>query len=169
MRFITSKANSLFPLMAGAVVLSMSCNSPLLNHADANDHRNRDNGQFSDESCPLAFPAAKLCASITFASQPVEREDNEAVVRFWSMEAGSASGPYVSPTSDVGVELWMPSMGHGSAKVKVNPARDSGNAVIPGVFDAMPIYFVMGGDWEVWVQLKQGKKVIERAKIDLML
>ncbi|MBI3554828.1 MAG: FixH family protein, partial [Deltaproteobacteria bacterium] len=61
----------------------------------------------------------------------------------------------------VGVKLWMPAMGHGSSPVNVAHAVDQGGANVPGVFKATNVYFVMPGDWDVHVQLKNGSKVVE--------
>ena len=68
-----------------------------------------------------------------------------------------------TPKIMVAVKLWMPSMGHGSSPVKLDHAKDAGHADVPGVFEVTHVYFVMPGDWEIHVQLKNGPKVIEDA------
>lgn len=58
-----------------------------------------------------------------------------------------------SPTEEISVELWMPSMGHGSRPTVVKPVLDAAGAAVPGAFEVSKVYFVMGGDWEVRVHL----------------
>lgn len=55
----------------------------------------------------------------------------------------------------------MPSMGHGSRPVKV---EEVSGAI--GVYDATNVIFIMGGPWEIWVQLKNGSEILDQAKVD---
>ncbi len=48
---------------------------------------------------------------------------------------------------DVSVLLWMPSMGHGSAPVKLDKLG-------PAQFRVTNVYFIMPGDWEIRLSLK---------------
>ena len=54
-------------------------------------------------------------------------------------------------------------MGHGSSPVKIAPGS------VAGVFSATEVFFVMPGEWEIWIQLKEGTKVFDQAKIDYKL
>ena len=78
-----------------------------------------------------------LCASISYEAKPVMGEAFEFVVDL----AGDAS-----TVSGIKAELWMPSMGHGSAPVRVE--RVNANQ-----FLVTEAYFVMGGDWVVNVEV----------------
>ncbi len=163
---------SLSWLLAGCL------NSPLLNHADADQVRTPapaqkqqdKNGQGEESAVPAAtcafvFTAPDLCASLEWKTQPTDEQKGAFVLRFWDSRSGTEHGPYVTPGYNVAVKLWMPDMGHGSSPVKVAQAVDASGAAIPGVFNASDVYFVMGGHWEIWVQLKQDKQVISQAKI----
>lgn len=159
----------------------LACESPILNHADANDLRKTSNFDPNSDSrltstCPLSFAKSKLCASLEWLSPPSldEEKPGRVRVRFWSAETGSPSGPYVNVDSQtsglkVGVKVWMPDMGHGSAPVKVGASKDSQGGAITGVYESQEIYFSMGGHWEVFVQLKQGTAVVEQTKLDVNL
>lgn len=160
---------------------SMSCQSPILNHANAQPspspsastsptaEKTTDEQEPLVKECHLSFPQSGLCASLTWDKNATEEEAGEITLRFWNAKEGTVNGPYVSPTNLVAVKLWMPSMGHGSSPVRVNPVKDASGAEIPGIFKATDVFFMMGGDWEIWIQLKQDKKVIEQAKIDIRI
>lgn len=152
-------------------------NSPLLNHADAdqvragasaaNQGKNSDNAEAAvpAASCPFVFADQGLCASLEWKTLPTDEQKGAFVLRFWDSRSGTEHGPYVNPPYSVGVKLWMPDMGHGSSPVKIAQAADASGAALPGVFNVTDVYFVMGGHWEIWVQLKQDKQVVSQAKI----
>lgn len=149
-------------------ILSTGClSSPLLNHADASAPR-ASLAQF-DPNCPLFYKTENLCASLTWTKPATEDERGEFTLRFWDRDAATPNGPYVDPSHSVFVKLWMPSMGHGSSPVKVVPTVDASGTHVPGVYDASEVYFVMPGAWEIWVQLRQGKQVLDEAKIDIQI
>lgn len=154
-----------------ATVFTTSCGqSPLLHHAEAQAGE-APQTIAADPKCPLRFSRIGLCGSITW----IRHQSNDGLgaftMRFWNADGGSALGPYLAPPVVPSVRLWMP-MGHPSfypptyPSLAVAPARDEAKHVIPGVFEATNVYFMMGGDWEIWIQFKDGKKLIDRAKID---
>lgn len=49
---------------------------------------------------------------------------------------------------EVSVELWMPSMGHGSSPVSVEK-------IDLGTFRASQVFFTMPGDWEIRVEVRE--------------
>ena len=55
---------------------------------------------------------------------------------------------------DFSLFLWMPSMGHGSSPVTIKK-------IATGVYDISDVYFIMDGDWQIRVQLKNGATVTE--------
>jgi len=152
----------------------MACDAPVLNHRypdpnlKAQGHRASMNSE-GNTSCPLSFPSAHLCASLTWDHSPTQEEDNPFKLRFWSADQGTESGPYVNPEKTVFAKLWMPSMGHGSSPIKLSPSRDSSGDVIPGIFEASQVYFIMGGAWEVRVQLRAGTRVDEESIFSVSL
>lgn len=78
-----------------------------------------------------------LCANISYNGYPVTGEAFEFVV--------DLAGDTASVTG-IKAELWMPSMGHGSAPVRIE--RLSANQ-----FLVTEAYFVMDGDWVVNVEV----------------
>lgn len=52
------------------------------------------------------------------------------------------------------VDLWMPSMGHGSSPVVIKKLGT-------GIYDVSEVYFIMDGDWQLRLRLKNGSTLIE--------
>lgn len=149
-------------------VAAVGCGqSPLLNHANAKP-KGAASAQDNTE-CPLSFPKHGLCASISWLKEPTEDTKGEFYLRFWKAGFGTEAGPYVTPENKAFVKLWMASMGHGSSPVALNLAKDQAGNEIAGVFLASDVFFVMPGEWEIWVQLKKDKQVLEQAKKDYTL
>lgn len=156
----------------------VSCgNSPLANHKNAgsiseataaslNAGQTSPSGDQtpSDEStvsvrsgspsstCKLQFKKSALCVSLAFDRNPQVGEDSSFVLKFWKP---GAERTYVDPPSTLHVFLWMPSMGHGSAKVKIEHPET-------GTFDVTNVYFTMPGVWDVHIQLiDNNQKVLD--------
>ncbi len=167
-----------FFLVALMTASSGCLTSPLLNHAQAKNRnleqsleiRTPDslpNSEPQLADCTLAFPKQNLCASLTWEKMPTDDETGTFTLRFWDPSVGTVNGPYVSPAQSVSAMLWMPSMGHGSSPIHVSPELDASGAAIPGIFNATGAYFSMPGHWQMRVQLKQDRQVVEEAKLDL--
>jgi hypothetical protein len=127
--------------------------SPLLNHVNA-DTLVRER-EAVDPACPLHFARTGYCASLTWETMPTDDVEGEFTLRFWKPDRATASGPYADPAPTVAVKLWMPAMGHGSAPVTVTRETE-------GVYRATGASFVMPGEWEIQVQLKNGVQMLEQ-------
>jgi len=152
------------PVMSLALFTAGCLSSPLLHHADADQGSNQVHN-LASSGCALSFPNAGLCASMQWTQTPSDDEGGQFILRFWSATQGTENGPFIDPGQAVGIKIWMPSMGHGSSPVRLAAGVDASGAVIPGVFQGTEAYFMMHGEWEIWVQLKQGRQVLEQAKI----
>jgi hypothetical protein len=62
----------------------------------------------------------------------------------------------VNPNGQWLIKLWMPSMGHGSSPVKISQALGTAGAPLDGVFNVTNVFFVMPGEWEIRVIVKDG-------------
>lgn len=154
--------------LTSSFILVGCLDSPLFNHADASPAALKQ-PLTEDQSCPLKFEKEGLCASMAWTKLPSDEEKGEFTLRFWQSASGTESGPYVTPSGSVFVKLWMPGMGHGSSPVTVKSAVDAGGLSVPGVFFASDVYFVMPGEWEIWVQLRQDRVVTDQAKVDVKI
>lgn len=67
------------------------------------------------------------------------------------------------------VVLWMPSMGHGSSPTRIEPATDiNGNKII-GKYIVRKVFFIMDGDWEVRIELKDSLGRTETQSFNIMI
>ena len=132
--------------------------SPLLNHTYPVRHPESVAIQSEDSlTCKMEFQSGSLCADFIWVKEPNGSDEGSMKVYFWEK---NQPGTYADRGAlQLGVKLWMPDMGHGSQKVKVEQ-------VLKGVYDATEIMFVMGGVWEIQFQLKDGSgKVLEVQKV----
>jgi hypothetical protein len=144
--------------------------SPLLSHDNAIDNLDQPSDLQVEalSACPLDFPGQDLCASLAWLQKPLDDEKGELLLRFWKKSTPplSDTGPFIDPPFSVTAKLWMPDMGHGSSPTRVVPEKSINGDVLPGEYRVQEVYFVMPGKWEIWVELKQDRTVMTRAKID---
>lgn len=101
-------------------------------------------------ACQISLPKSNLCASLTWTVPSVPRKKKGAFeLRF----TRPGSNELVDAPATVGVVLWMPSMDHGSSPVTVERKGR-------GLYLATDVYFVMGGEWDIIVQLLQGEEEV---------
>jgi hypothetical protein len=162
--------NPWYVLMFLPLCASACGNSPLLNHETASGGNSApsDHSSFQSPdahtlgSCSLEFAQSGLCASLTWDSTPSTEQENEFTLRFWDKANGSAAGPYRDVADELTVQLWMPSMGHGSSPVQI---ASQGT----GVYAVSHAYFIMPGTWEVRVQLKRNHQLLEQSVVQVKL
>lgn len=161
---------------ATAAFLSGCGNSPLLHHVEADGRASlsvpgSDGAARSPSGgdCPIALPKAGLCATLEWtraAGDPDNSPDHSGerafTLQFREPAAGGGPGAPVDPRHDLGVQLWMPSMGHGSSPVSIR--RDG-----VGFFSVTKVYFIMPGDWEIRIQLKEGGRLFEQAVVSVAI
>ena len=102
--------------------------------------------------CNLLLKAQNICVDIKWEVQPSDTDAGVFNLHFYDPQAVTQ---LIDPAYSVAVVLWMPSMGHGSSPVKVEKLEN-------GIYKASNVFFVMPGDWEIRIQLKDGKNVVEQ-------
>lgn len=95
----------------------------------------------TNPSCELKMPISQFCVNLVWEKVPTDTEKGVFTLQFSLNEA--ATELLQAPS----VVLWMPSMGHGSSPVTVNP-------VDKGLYRISDVYFVMPGEWEIRIQIK---------------
>lgn len=141
------------PVISLTLFALLGCGkSPLFNHQNAPAIKEELK---NTAGCAVKLSKENLCVNYTWVKKPTEEEKGSFTLLFTNPESGELTDP--KPT--VFVKLWMPSMGHGSSPTKT--ARAS-----KGTYDVTEVFFVMGGEWEIWIQLKDGNKVLEQTKFD---
>lgn len=109
----------------------------------------------SDEltgACPLYLKTQDLCLSMRWSKLPTESEVGAFEIRLYRKEDPTTT---ISPSSDLHVVLWMPSMNHGSSPVTTRE-------IFPGVWEARDVFFIMAGPWDIRYQLRQDGRVLEQ-------
>lgn len=104
------------------------------------------------DHCPLAFKTSNLCAQLDWIIHPSDSSDSSFYLIFFADDDPTKS--IVVPEADLEVELWMPSMGHGSAPVEITKESS-------GRFKVTRAYFIMPGDWEIIIRLRSENKIID--------
>lgn len=104
------------------------------------------------ESCDFIFEKFQTCIKAEWKAPPNSTEPAELLLT-------------LTPDTPLRLNalLWMPSMGHGSAPVKVTPL---GN----GKYSITKMYFIMPGDWDVRLFLMNEKnEVVDQMFIQLVV
>ena len=152
-------------ILTAACAVGACANSPLFNHRQAQLAPVTvapAEGETTPALCPLEFPKSGFCASLRWTQGPSE-EGSAFSLKFWRKDQGNVeSGPFLAPAPQLKVQLWMPSMGHGSSPVKVESPE-------PGVYNATDVNFIMPGDWDVRLQLKDGRDLLEQVTFSVKI
>lgn len=103
---------------------------------------------------PCAQMIANICTDIIWSQGPSSQGESRFDIKFESELPKSVA---------LEVILWMPSMNHGSAPVTVKRTSDSS-------FEATKIFFIMPGDWEVRIVLKDSLgNILGRHNLEFIL
>ena len=162
-----------FTILFTLTLMVAACGrSPLLHHLQATERGASVSADaatalnpapnLSAENCPLYFEKSQLCASISWRGEVTDQGENSFELKFWSSTEGTKDGPYTDFDGTAAVQLWMPSMGHGSSPVTVT-------SVARGHYSVTRVYFIMPGDWDVRVQIKKNGQVFEQTVLHILL
>lgn len=118
----------------------------------APEQAHTDNTEKPTEVCEHVFQNSQTCLKAEWKAPPSSTEPGELSVTL-------TPTPFLS----LSALLWMPSMGHGSAPVQVIPLED-------GKYKIKKMYFIMPGDWEVRLFLKNEKnEVVDQVFLQLVV
>lgn len=116
--------------------------------AFANPGHGSDHGDGPDGH--LVFAASGYHAHLFWEQGP--QEGAESILRIEFMNPNTHL-PTAIPF-DVAVKLFMPSMGHGSSPTKTEKVVDENGQELAGVYRVSKVHFLMAGDWELRVTIK---------------
>jgi hypothetical protein len=106
----------------------------------------------STQSCVLFFSQQHLCVELKWKAKAVQGQFGEFTLSFFAEGHPETA---IEPRHTPAVQLWMTSMNHGSSPVTVSKVSE-------GVYEATKVYFVMGGEWDIRIQLKDNNEIIEQ-------
>lgn len=133
------------------VIFSLSCAKA--NYQEASSDLTQLNAQ--NQKCASQLSAAGLCVDLVWEQLPTMQDRGVFRLNFYKADSPLVM---VEPALTPHVLLWMPSMGHGSMPVKVEKVSE-------GMYRVTDVFFVMAGEWEIHVQQKDGKTVLDEAVI----
>lgn len=145
MKSVEIKMKNLFYLFV--LCLSFSCAKP--NYVDDQTQKI----ERVTQNCKLIFKKENLCIEMDWESFPTESEFGSFLLRFTDVNDRDL---LISPDHELGIILWMPSMGHGSSPVTLREIEE-------GIYRASDVFFIMSGAWDIRFQLKDGERIVEEA------
>ncbi len=108
--------------------------------------------------CPLLFVKSLVCASIEWTKGPVIGAESEALITFWNQSDEKMDPVEIKLQS----HIWMPDMGHGSAPITIE-------ALGVGQYKLSKIYFIMGGYWDLHLQIFADGALMDEALLGINL
>lgn len=106
----------------------------------------------------IRFANLNACGELAWTTGPDVHDESQALLTLKSL---SGEPLQLSPSANIKLSLWMPSMGHGSAPT-------SSETLSPGVFKLTQIFFIMAGEWELRFEIRDTEKqntVIDSARL----
>ncbi len=122
-------------------------------------------GFANSQSDLLVYTAKHVVASWEFTQGPLVGGESTMALRF--LDSSTRQPIFIQ--DKVKVQLWMPSMGHGSAPTIVESKQNESDVSSYGLFKVRNMHFVMGGDWEIRVQLVDASGLSETKSFILYL
>jgi hypothetical protein len=100
----------------------------------------------SQFDCQWKFTNSKLCLHWKWETLPTDTEYGSLIVRTYHLSILDNFPILESPSLSLKLELFMPSMNHGSSPTNTTQLE-------PGTFKVQDIFFVHAGHWELRFQL----------------
>jgi len=108
---------------------------------------------YAEKKLDCDYKFKKYCAKLKFDKEPSRSYSSDFKIFFKDIKSGKP----VMPKEAVYPYLWMKMKNgheHGSAKVEITREKDH--------FDVKNVWFVMIGNWELFLTLKKDGKILEK-------
>lgn len=116
----------------------------------------------ANADCSIQFGTSRTCLSWTWEKLPTENETGSLIFKTYRPNTFDQTAVAQDLEGQVGLVLWMPSMGHGSTPARVQ-------RLDTGTYRATNVHFVMPGDWEFRFQVKDGNNLTDEAVVSLSI
>jgi hypothetical protein len=146
-------------LLLSLLTLASCGESPLFNHDMEKAFNLVDSRNL--EAQELKFKKTDFSFSLVWEMGP-QIGESRFIVKTWKNSVGTMNGPYQDLELPLHIILWMPSMGHGSAPVKITKVSE-------GEYEVTDVHFIMGGKWDIKFQLKKGNQVFDETILPIRL
>ena len=124
-----------------------------------------DRGNTGNEkvgACEVRLKVAQYCILWAWEKVPTAKESGILMIKIVRSNFLDDSAIPVDIAKNPEVVLWMPSMGHGSTPTKVFKAD-------VGSYQVQDVFFIMPGEWQIRVQLKNGEVIEDEAILPFTL
>lgn len=108
--------------------------------------------------CVTQFQGSGHCVELTWEKAPTEGTYGIFTLKIWRPSELDKTPVLIDLPENPKVILWMPSMGHGSSPVTVEK-------IDVGSYRVSQVFFTMGGDWEIRIEILNADKVADAAII----
>jgi hypothetical protein len=111
--------------------------------------------------CTTKFAHSNFCVGMSWEKIPASTSDyGSFIFKIYRQNLADSSPVVLDPAGEVSVQLWMPSMGHGSSPITVD-------RLDLGTFRAGKVLFIMPGQWDIRFQIKGSSGDVDQAVITM--
>lgn len=99
-------------------------------------------------SCEAQFKSNnQFCVQITWITEPTQNTKGQFLLKTFRSNLADNTPILDDLKGELHVDLWMPSMGHGSSPVSLQKLDT-------GTYKVSDVFFIMPGEWEIRFKLK---------------
>jgi hypothetical protein len=138
-----------------AILFSAGCARPKFSSPSLGSNSGSEKQEHS--ACDVKFSVSGDCVSFVWETVPASVKDyGSFLFKIYRLNKGDGSMVLVEASGTVVVQLWMPSMGHGSSPVTVEHLD-------VGTYRAKQVLFIMPGQWEIRFQIVNEHGQVDQA------
>lgn len=142
------------------LLVLVGCAQP--KYIENNNNQNNNTVQEAGADCSVQFTQSQICVAWCWEKKPTSNEVGSFIFKTFRLNAFDQTAIEINTASTPQVQLWMPSMGHGSTPTQVTQLD-------VGTYHAENIFFIMPGEWEIRFQIKDGDFVNDEARVRITL
>lgn len=162
---LVKKIKKIFEIFVVIEMISfLGCAKPnYVQSGGSNLHNSGQNEKLSPTGpCSMRLEKMNLCMQTSWLHFPEGTKDaGRLLLKIYRPNLADLSPVPMDVQKEVKVFLWMPSMNHGSAPVRL-VQKDI------GTYEVDKIYFIMKGDWEIRIQFLENNQVQDESKLSLI-
>ncbi|MGE4130837.1 MAG: FixH family protein [Bdellovibrionales bacterium] len=111
-------------------------------------------------TCDAKWSGDERCLTLTWEVPPAEKQMAAFLIKLWRPNRADQTGVLLDDFQDLKIELYMPSMGHGSSPVQIEK-------IDVGTYRVTAVSLFMHGDWEIRFEATDRQGQRQNAKISL--
>lgn len=148
-----------FNLAFTVFVFFLGCAQPkYIQSSDKNE--NVEKAQETALDCNYTFSKSGLCLNWYWELKPTSSKMGSLIFKTFRLNSFDLTPIEVDLAETPQVILWMPSMGHGSTPTQTE-------RLDVGTYRAKNVFFIMPGEWDIEIQIKNGTEVTDESVVSL--